>query len=281
VVNRQTARDGVRLGTTSEAIVIEPGRNLGFAAGVNAALALARGEWIMLVNDDCVVDRGAAAALLAAGQTAADVGSVAAQVRFADRPGTINSTGIQVDVLGVAAERLLGSRVSESEIELTEVFGASGTAGLYRRELLDDLGGFDESFFAYLEDADVAWRARMAGWRCLYAPEAIVYHRHSSSLGHGSPAKHFLVGRNRVRLIAKNATTAQLARYAAHIAAYDLAYVVFAAVQAKSIAPFTGRLAGLRHWRGDRLKSSRQPVELAAPFGLRRARDRDRIYSGR
>lgn len=281
VVNRGTARDRVGLGPTSEILVIEPGRNLGFAAGVNAALARARGEWILLVNDDCVVDRRAAVSLLAAGESALDVGSVAAQVRFADRPGTINSAGIQVDVLGIAAERLLGSPVAESETELTEVFGASGAASLYRRELLDDIGGFDESFFAYLEDADVAWRARMAGWRCLYAPEAMVYHHHSSSLGHGSPAKQFLVGRNRIRMLARNATTAQLRRHALGIVAYDLAYVGFVAATRRTLAPLRGRIVGLASWREDRARVTRCTVPLAPRFGISGARARDRSYADR
>ena len=65
----------------------------------------------------------------------------------------------------------------------------------------------------------------MAGWRCVYAPTAIVRHHHSASLGHGSPAKHFLVGRNRVRLLARNATASHLARHFVGMLAYDVAYV--------------------------------------------------------
>jgi len=281
VLNRISARGRAELEQSHDHMLIDPGRNLGFAAGVNAGIARASGEWIALVNDDCVVEPSALAELLAAGEAAADIGSVAAQVRFADRPGTINSAGIEVDVLGIATERLLGAPISAGETGVTEVFGASGSAALYRRAMLDEIGGFDESFFAYLEDADVAWRARMADWRCVYAPAAIARHHHSASLGHGSTEKHFLVGRNRVRLIAKNATAAHLARHAPRIVAYDLAYVAFAGLKTRSIAPLKGRLAGLRHWGDDRAKVPRRSVELARAFGIRHALDRERSYSDR
>jgi len=279
VLNRVSARNRAELEQSGQHMLIDPGRNLGFAAGVNAGIARASGEWIALVNDDCVVEPSALAELLAAGEAAADIGSVAAQVRFADRPGTINSAGIEVDVLGIATERLLGAPVSAGETRVTEVFGASGTAGLYRRSMLDEIGGFDESFFAYLEDADVAWRARMAGWRCVYAPAAIVRHHHSSSLGHGSPAKHFLVGRNRVRMLAKNAMGPHLRRYGLAIAAYDLGHVAFVAVTSRTVAPLSGRLRGLRKWGAYRARGAeRQPVALVPASGVRDALRRHRAY---
>jgi len=281
VLNRVSADLRPQLAEAPDIVLIEPGRNLGFAGGVNAAIARSTGDWIALVNDDCIAEPTAITELLSAGETAPSVGSVAAQVRFADRPGTINSAGIEVDVLGIATERLLGAPISDSETSVTEVFGASGAAGLYRRSMLDEVGGFDESFFAYLEDADVAWRARMAGWRCVYAPRAVVHHHHSSSLGHGSPAKHFLVGRNRVRLLAKNATTAQLARHAPRIVAYDLAYLTYAGLKTRSIAPLKGRLAGFATWGEDRAKVARRPVRLARPSGIRHALDRNRSYLNR
>src|SRR5262249_58971225 len=114
----------------------------------------------------------------------------------------INSAGLEIDELGVARERRLGEPVAAIDGETVEVFGASATLALYRRAMLDSLGGLDASFFAYLEDADLAWRARMAGWRCLLAPRAVALHRHSATLGHGSSAKHPPGGRNPVPVVA-------------------------------------------------------------------------------
>jgi GT2 family glycosyltransferase len=259
--------------------VLDPGHNLGFAGGVALAAQEAAGDWIALVNDDCTVDSDALAQLLAAGESAPDVGSVAAQVVFATRPDIVNSAGLEIDELGIAYERLLGSP-AKSGGEPTEVFGASATAALYRRAMLDELGGFDTSFFAYLEDADLAWRARMGGWRCLHVPRAVAYHRHSATLGHASRRKDFLVGRNRVRMLAKNAAGSQLRRRGVAIVAYDLAQVAFAALRRGTGSPARGRLAGLKDWRAYRRAgaSRRRPVRLAPPQGLRAALHRDRVY---
>ena len=84
-----------------------------------------------------------------------------------------------------------------------DVFFPDGCAALYRRSMLEDIGMFDEQFFAYGDDADLGLRARWRGWICRYAPEAKVYHRHSRSLGKYSPQKAFLVERNRLWVAVK------------------------------------------------------------------------------
>src|SRR5207248_9510695 len=171
--------------------------------------------------------------------------------------------------LGVAWERRLGEPASACETDPVEVFGASAALALHRRAMLDALGGLDASFFAYLEDADLAWRARMAGWRCVLAPRAIALHHHSPTLGHGSNAKHLLVGRNRVRMLAKNASRGQLRRRLFRIVAYDLLYVSYAATAARTTAPLTGRLRGLRDWRAAPAAGGprRRPIRLPAAPG--------------
>jgi GT2 family glycosyltransferase len=281
VVNRLSAEGRRQLErSTRDQVVVDPGRNLGFAGGVVAGLERARGDWIALVNDDCVVEPGALAAMLEAGEQSDEIGSVAAQVRFAERSDVINSAGIEVDELGVAHERLLGAPVAASEPDVVEVFGASGGAGLFRRRMLEQVGGFDESFFAYLEDADLAWRAQMNSWHCVYAPTAVVMHHHSATLGHRSSEKYFLVGRNRVRMLAKNATRSQLLCRGVRMAAYDLAYVVFVAIRARTLSPLRGRLSGLRDWRSYRAAGElhRRPIWLIPPLGVRGALQRDRAY---
>jgi GT2 family glycosyltransferase len=146
--------------------------------------------------------------------------------------------------------------------------------------MLDALGGLDPSFFAYLEDADLAWRARMSGWRCLLAPKAVALHHHSTTLGHGSPAKHLLVGRNRVRMLAKNASRRQL-RGLGRILGYDVAYVAYVAATGRTLAPLTGRLRGLAEWRAYRAAGRPGRCDLALPPspGLRAALRRNRAYN--
>jgi GT2 family glycosyltransferase len=85
-----------------------------------------------------------------------------------------------------------------------EVFSGSGCASLFRRKMLDEIGLFDEDFFAYAEDTDLGWRARLAGWKAYYVPEAIVYHHHSKQFGTYSSRKAFLVERNRIWVALKN-----------------------------------------------------------------------------
>jgi len=261
--------------------VLQLDQNRGFAGGVNAALAVVHGRWIALINDDATVAEDYLARLL---EVTSDesVGAVAAQMRFAARPDLVNSAGIDVDRLGVGVDRLLGTPVADAPVEPHEVFGASGGAALLRRRMLEDVGDLDDRFFAYLEDVDLAWRARAYGWRCMHVPAAVAWHHHSASVGHGSSLKHYLVGRNRVRLLAKNAPTSQLLRHLAAILVYDLAYVVFLAARDRTLSPLRGRLAGLREWRKFRRPRGAPFVperELARVEGLRRALDRRRAWA--
>lgn len=245
-----------------EADVIVSDANVGFAAGVNRGIDRSSGRWVALVNDDARVEPPALAAALAAGERDRRVGAVATQVRFHSAPEVINSAGIEVDSLGVASERLAGSPI-ESARERCEVFGATACFALYRRAMLDAIGSLDERFFAYLEDVDLAWRARAAGWITVYEPTAVCYHRASATTGEGTRLKYFLAGRNRVWLLARNATTGQLLRGLPGILTYDLTYVTYAALRDRTLAPLRGRLAGLRRWRAVRREGPPRTGEVS------------------
>lgn len=264
-----------------EVRVVPLDRNEGFAGGLSKGIAHAQGEWLAVFNNDTTIERDAVAAMLAAGRSHPRVGAVAAQMRFADRRDVLNSAGLELDRLGIAADRLIGTRVRDHrQDEPYEVFGATGGAALFRREMLEQVGGFDETFFAFLEDADLAWRARAHGWRALYAPGAVVYHHHSATVKHGSPAKLYLVGRNRVRTLAKNATTGMLLLNGPRMVLYDVGYVVFASLAGGTLAPLRGRLQGLREWGAYRRRGEphRRPLRLRRPLGFRRALQRHKGY---
>ncbi|MEA2419189.1 MAG: hypothetical protein QOE60_1395, partial [Thermoleophilaceae bacterium] len=255
-----------------EVKIVELDSNYGFAGGVARGVAQAQGEWIAVFNNDTTVEPDAIGVMLDAGRLNPRVGSVAAQMRFADRRQVLNSAGLELDRLGVAADRLVGTPLSElRESAPYEVFGATGGAAIFRREMLDQVGGFDESFFAFFEDADLAWRAQAHGWRALYAPEAVVYHHHSATAQHGSPAKLYLVGRNRVRTLAKNASNGMLLLNTPWILAYDVAYVAYASANSRSLAALRGRMHGLREWRTYRRSGAphRRPLSLRRPLGFR------------
>jgi GT2 family glycosyltransferase/glycosyltransferase involved in cell wall biosynthesis len=264
-----------------EVMLIPLLRNKGFAGGLAEGIAAAQGDWIAVFNNDTTVEPDAVAVMLEATQRHARVGSVAAQMRFADRRNVLNSAGLELDRLGIAADRLVGTPVDDHrDREPYEVFGATGGAALFNTDMLEEVGGFDDTFFAFFEDVDVAWRARAHGWRALYAPGAVVYHHHSATARHGSPAKLYLVGRNRVRTLAKNATAGMLLRNGVWMVLYDAANVAFASLTAGTLAPLRGRLDGLREWRTYRARGAahRRRIHLARPLGFRRALRRHRAW---
>jgi GT2 family glycosyltransferase len=237
-------------------------------------------EWVLLLNNDATLDSGAIAHLMET-TIPDDVGMIAMQMRFSAQPDIVNSAGIGVDVLGVAYDRFLGSTAAGGPAsEAAEVFGACGGAALYRRAMLEEIGRFDGRYFLYLDDADVAWRARMAGWRAMYVPDAVVWHDHSATTRHGSSFKYFHVGRSRVRVLAKNADASHLLRYGIQMLIFDLCYVAFVAVVDRSLAPLRGRLAGMREWRALRAEMAprRRPVQLDRRQGLVAALRRRRAW---
>jgi GT2 family glycosyltransferase len=258
---------------------IQLDQNYGFPTAVNHGLRATSGEWVLLLNNDATIEEQAIQHVLGA-PIPDDVGTIALQMRFVDRPEVVNSAGIGVDVLGVAYDRFLGEPAAGPASEPAEVFGACAGAALFRRAMLDDIGGFDSGIFLYLDDADVAWRARMAGWRALYAPDAVVWHAHSATTAHGSSFKYFHVGRSRVRLLAKNADSRHLRRHGLQMLLFDLGYVAFVALRDRTLAPLRGRLAGLREWRATRAQAAarRRPVELDRRQGFVAALRRRRAW---
>ncbi|MCK4314219.1 MAG: glycosyltransferase family 2 protein [Anaerolineae bacterium] len=246
-------------------------RNIGFAAGNNQAIRSTDAEFVVTLNNDTRVEPQWLAGLIEAVVGDPTVGMVASKMLFADRPDTINSAGIALDPAGIAWDRLGGMSDDPGERTPVEVFGPCAGAALYRRAMLGQIGLFDEDFFAYMEDVDLAWRARLAGWRCLHAPAARVYHVHSATGVEGSPFKSRLLGRNKVWLIAKNyGPTGRLLAYLPLIVLYDLAAVVFALVARGDAHSPLGRIDGivslLRAWRKRRAVQILAQGNWASPW---------------
>lgn len=198
-------------------------RNLGFAEGNNRGFAAARGEFLVLVNNDTEAEPGFLQALVEAVRPDERVGAVAGVLVFAHRPEVVASAGLRVGWDGVALDAWAGRPRAELPPAPVEVFGASGGAVLYRRRMLDEIGPFHPEYFFYLEDADLAWRARLAGWRCLLAPQAVVRHVYSATAGQGSPFKSFHLARNRWLVLFLNLPVGLGLLCAPLILAYDVA----------------------------------------------------------
>ena len=182
--------------------ILESATNIGFGAAVNLAVRDSASPFIAVLNDDAVPHPRWLEALVAAIEKRPDAGMCASQVRLfgEDR---LDSAGMLMAGDGIAKQRGHG-RPPEDFPVLEETLLPSGSAALYRRTMLDQTGGFDESFFLYCEDTDLGLRARWAGWKCLYVPDEVVDHHYSHSAGRASPVKAYYVERNRLFVLAKN-----------------------------------------------------------------------------
>ncbi len=227
--------------------IIANRKNRGFAPAINQGIAASDGQYIATLNNDAWPDPTWLEELLSPMSTYERVGMCASKMLFADRPNMINSTGINLDWTGIAWDRRGGEIDKDEDITPQEIFGACAGAALYRRELLVELQGFEENFFAYLEDVDLAWRARLMGWRAFYVPTAIVHHHHSATAGEGSPFKNFLLGRNKVWLIVKNYPLPYLLKYLPVIILYDLGTLPYTLVVRGELSAIRGRWAALKN----------------------------------
>jgi GT2 family glycosyltransferase len=178
--------------------VVENSANLGFAKACNQGIEAARGQYIALLNNDTEAHPAWLAELARTAEGNPDTGMFATKTLFFDRRDVIDTAGhlIYPDGLNRGRGRL---EIDSGQYDrLTDVFFPSGAAALYRRAMLDEIGLFDEHHFAYGDDTDLGIRGRLAGWKCLFVPGAMVYHRYSMTTGEYSPAKVFLVERNRI-----------------------------------------------------------------------------------
>jgi GT2 family glycosyltransferase len=186
--------------------------NRGFSAAVNAGIAKARGDVIALLNNDTCADPRWVETLASARAAHPDIGFCASKMLSMADPRRLDNAGIDYRVDGFAITR--GAREPDGAAWSAprEVFGACAGAAAYRRALFDDVGLFDERFFAYYEDVDLSFRAQLRGWRCLYVPDAVVLHRQGASTV--PSVRDVLVPRNRVLTWIKNMPAPLLRRRA-------------------------------------------------------------------
>jgi len=183
--------------------VIRNDANRGYCAANNQGIAAARGRYVALINNDAEADPRWIEELLGAFRVADDVGMAASKILVWESRGTIDKAGHLIYPDGQNRGRGTGEADWGQYDRVEETAWPDGCAAMYRKDMLDAIGGFDEDFFAYADDAELGLRARIAGWRCLYVPAAVVFHHHGSTLGRFSTERLFLIERNRLWLAAK------------------------------------------------------------------------------
>lgn len=234
--------------------LIELPENKGFTGACNAGIQAATGEFVSLLNNDTEVDVGWAAAVVDAFQRHQEIGIVASKMLLFDKRDQIHTAGDYFTVDGRAGNRGVWQKDAGQFDHEEYVFSACGGSSAYRRVMLDKTGLLDDDFFFSLEDIDLAWRAQLAGWRCLYTPNAIVYH-HLSATGGGVTASYY-DGRNLIAVLVKNYPTALWRKYGGRVlkAQFKLAWEALRAWRGEAArARLRGMWAGLwqipHNWR--------------------------------
>jgi GT2 family glycosyltransferase len=184
-------------------VLIRNAENRGFCAAINQGILQARGRYIALLNNDAEAEPNWLAALVRGAGSATSVGMCASKILCYDQRDVIDKVGHLIYPDGQNRGRGTGETDHGQFDRQEEVLLPDGCAALYDRRVFETAGLFDEEFFAYGDDAEMGLRAQLSGWRCLYIPDAVVYHRHASTLGRFSVERLVLVERNRMWLAAK------------------------------------------------------------------------------
>ncbi|HOK40771.1 MAG TPA: glycosyltransferase family 2 protein [bacterium] len=178
--------------------LFELNNNTGFAKGNNIGIVNSKNEFIALINNDVILDKDWLAKMLSLIQTDEKIGIITSKVLFAEKPQIINSAGVLVDDSFMPFNRgMYEEDIGQyNKAEETEAF--YGAAGFIRRSVINQIGLFEPLYFMYQEEYELSYRAKKAGWKILYNPEAVVYHFHSASAKKYSVLKTFFSVRNYV-----------------------------------------------------------------------------------
>lgn len=219
--------------------------NTGYAAACNRGIDESKGELIAILNNDIILDRCWLENLLK--HNVDPWGFWASRILFAGDQNRIDSAGDGMAVVGAAYKIGHGDPAGHHE-KPREVFGPCAAAALYRRSLLDHIGGFDPDFFLIYEDADLNMRARLQGYRCLFVPEAVVHHRVNATIRTFSYNYVFYGHRNSEYVFWKNMPSNLLIRYLPERTIFNLFSFVFFSAKGQSGAFLRAKVDFLRNF---------------------------------
>lgn len=188
--------------------VIRLEKNLGFAGGINWGLKEAfkdkEVKFIATLNNDAFPDKNWLSSLVDTAQKKEKIGMVASKIYYLRPSSTLESVGTIIFKEGSAAHKGTKEKDKGQYNQEEETFAPCAGAALYKREMLEDIGFFDEKFFAYFEDVDLGWRAQLKNWKCIYTPKALVIHKHSATSLPYSSFKFYHKEKNRYFVLIKN-----------------------------------------------------------------------------
>ena len=200
--------------------------NLGFAKACNQGLSLAAGKYLAFLNYDTIVDKDWLTPLIKTAEESADIGACMPKLLLLgqERP-LINSSGGVIHFLGVSWAGNYDQPDNGRFEQKKEIAFASGAAMLVKKEVITKIGGFDEDFYMYCEDTDLSWRMRLAGYRVIFVPRSVVWHRYSFSKG---KQKLYLIERNRLSMFLTNYKWKTIALLAFPALIFEFSMMVYA-----------------------------------------------------
>jgi len=184
--------------------VIELSKNTGFAKACNTGITASDAKYAVVLNNDTEVMPDWLEELYKAIESDNEAGMAASKILLNKESRAIDSVGMLIYPDGIGRQRGRGEIDRGQFDNDNETLLAHGCAAIYRRKMLDEIGMFDEDFFAYVEDMDLGLRGRFAGWKAVTAPKAVVYHKYSATAGKYTSLKAMLIERNRIMAAVKN-----------------------------------------------------------------------------
>jgi hypothetical protein len=230
------------------AVIIETGKNIGFAGGTNVGILRAAGDYLLTLNNDTILDPHFLEEIQKPMHDDPHIGMCGSKMILPD--GRINSTAICISRSGAAWDRGMGEQDTGQYDYKEEIFGACAGAALYRRSMLDEIGLFDEDFFLFMEDVDLAFRARLAGWKCWYVPTAKVVHIRGGTSGTDSEMSVYYGNRNLIWYIVKDFPATMLFFSMPWIVARNCADLPYYLIHGKGHAIIRAKIDMIRGLRG-------------------------------
>ena len=193
--------------------LIKNRENMGFAIACNQGIKAATGTYISLLNNDIEVESSWLSKLYDGMERHPECGMGTTKMMFLDQRDVFYNTGDQFHAWSVGGGRGQGEKDVGQYDEEDYVFGACAGAGIYRRDFFEQVGIFDEDFFIFAEDVDINMRGKLQGFKCIYLPEAKVYHIGTATVGLYSDRYIFLCKRNDIFVLIRNYSLRMYFRY--------------------------------------------------------------------